>query len=113
MDTNFLDTFLPLRGASHADAVGYSVDVPMRYAECCVRLRDGRSARLKDARQFVGWSGMNGSRRLLFDTASGRILLPSLVERLGSMPQAALSGTEKFIARDGSLKFVRQESTEC
>ena len=100
MDANRLDNILPLRDASHRDAVSYSVDIPMRYAECCVTLRDGRTARLRDGAQFEGWTGVNGSRRLLFSTEAGRIVLTT--DR-----QIDACNAEKFTARDGNLKFIR------
>ena len=62
----YLDQVIPLKGASHADVVGYSVEIPMRYAECFATLRDGRKVRLADKRRFVGWSGDDNKRALLF-----------------------------------------------
>lgn len=109
MNMNDLDHMLPLRGASHADAIAYSVDVPMRYAECCVKLRDGRTARLRDGSQFVGWAGANGTRRLLFRTAGGRIVLSAEPDGQQRNEDLPIGGVQKFITRDGSLEFVRME----
>ena len=106
MNTKTLDAILPLRGASHADVVRYSVDVPMRYSECCATLKDGSTARLRNAGQFVGWTGMNGGRSLLFRTSSGRIVL-------GAERRSHARGIQKFIARDGSLKFVRPSEAQA
>lgn len=91
---------IPLRGASHADVVGYGVDTPMRYSECYAQLADGRTVRLQDARQFIGWSNEGSERSLLFRSASGRILIPAR--------NARFNGINKFVARDGSLMFVRR-----
>lgn len=62
----YLDQVIPLKGASHADVVRYSVEIPMRYAECFATLRDGSKVRLADKRRFVGWSGDDDKRALLF-----------------------------------------------
>ncbi len=37
-----LDEVIPLDGASHTDVVNYSVEIPLRYAECFALLCDGR-----------------------------------------------------------------------
>ena len=62
----FLDDLIPLRDATHADVVAFHVDIPMRYAECFARLKDGRTVRLRDKRRFVGWTGYRQCRSLLF-----------------------------------------------
>ena len=64
--TSLLDEVIPLRDASHADVVSYSVEVPMRYAECFGVLACGRKISLVDNRQFVGWSCHDAKRSLLF-----------------------------------------------
>lgn len=61
-----LDTLVPLRNASHADVVEYRVEIPMRYAECCAILADGRKAKFVEPRKFLGWSGHEKRRSLLF-----------------------------------------------
>jgi len=104
----FLDQMIPLNGASHAEAVSYGVDTPMRYSECFAKLADGRVVRLKDSRQFIGWSGMNGSRRLLFRSDAGRILIPASVSQQQTTPERRSSGLHKFVTRDGGLLFVRR-----
>lgn len=104
----FLDQMMPLNGASHAEAVSYGVDTPMRYSECFAKLTDGRVVRLKDSRQFIGWSGMNGSRRLLFRSDVGRILIPATVSQQQTAQERRSSGLHKFITRDGGLLFVRR-----
>jgi len=104
----FLDQMMPLNGASHAEAVSYGVDTPMRYSECFAKLADGRVVRLKDSRQFIGWSGMNGSCRLLFRSDVGRILIPATVSQQQIAQERRSSGLHKFITRDGGLLFVRR-----
>ena len=61
-----LDSLVPLRNASHADVVEYRVEIPMRYAECCAILADGRKAKFVEPRKFLGWSGHETRRSLLF-----------------------------------------------
>jgi len=104
----YLDQMIPLNGASHADVVSYGVDTPMRYSECFAKLADGRVVRLQDSRQFIGWSGMNGSRRLLFRSDAGRILIPGSVSHAEVMSDRRSSGPQKFVTRDGGLLFVRR-----
>ena len=104
----FLDQMIPLNGASHAEAVSYGVDTPMRYSECFAKLADGRVVRLKDSRQFIGWTGMNGSRRLLFRSDAGRILIPASVSQQQTTSERRSGGLHKFITRDGGLLFVRR-----
>lgn len=69
IDAGSLDALIPLRGASHADVVGYTVEVPMRYAECLAILADGRKVALLDRRQFKGWTDSGSKRTLLFEKA--------------------------------------------
>jgi len=64
--SSFLDRTLPLDGASHADVVEYTVEIPMRYATCFAVLKDGRKVRFTDRRDFCGWKGYNGKKSLLF-----------------------------------------------
>ncbi|MGI9248067.1 MAG: hypothetical protein ACR2QI_03580 [Woeseiaceae bacterium] len=61
-----LDEAIPLQGASHADVLEYVVESPMRYAECCALLSDGRKVGLQDPCKFVGWSRHSRNRSLLF-----------------------------------------------
>ncbi len=70
---SFLDEAVPLRGASHADVVRYSVEVPLRYAECYGVLGDGRKVPLADKRLFVAWSRRESLCSLLFEARGMRI----------------------------------------
>jgi hypothetical protein len=63
---SFLDLTIPLQDASHGDVVGYSVETIWRKAECIATLADGRKAKLRDAWQFIAYTGHNPARRLLF-----------------------------------------------
>lgn len=104
MTTEILDQMLPLRNASHADVEHYGVDIPMRYSECYAKLADGRVVRLRNTRQFVGWTGMNGSRRLLFADGEQQIELRRAPDR-GFEIDKPQSGC-KYVARDGSLHYT-------
>ena len=104
MNTEILDQTLPLRNASHADVEHYGVDIPMRYSECYAKLVDGRIVRLRDSRQFKGWVGMNGSRRLLFEDGERQIELRRGADR-GFEVNEPDSGC-KYVARDGSLHYT-------
>lgn len=111
MDTTQLDRMLPLQNASHADVEQYGVDIPLRYSECFAKLRDGRIVRLRDARQFKGWVGMNGSRRLLFANGHGSIELKRAPQR-GFIVSSAQEGCQ-YVARDGSLATLQTTDTEA
>jgi hypothetical protein len=111
-NAKFLDEMIPLKGASHATVVSYGVDTPMRYSECFATLADGRVVRLKDSRQFIGWSGMNGSRRLLFRSDAGRILIPASAGQYEAMDRRRADDSHKFITRDGGLLFVQRLGQE-
>jgi len=63
---DFLDSSLPLLDASHNDVVGYSVETIWRKAECFATLASGHKARLRDGWQFIGYTGRNPVRFLLF-----------------------------------------------
>jgi hypothetical protein len=103
----FLDRTIPLKGASHAEVVEYSTDVPMRYTEFCALLADGRKVRLRDATQFVAAS-VDGSRRsFLLRGRQGRIELQADTDKpIGIVwPSTA---KRKFVTRDGSQLVVRR-----
>lgn len=89
----YLDELIPLLGASHTEVVNYLVSVPMRYAEVRARLANGRTARLADAKQFLGWRGYGANPTLLFGCGERRVI----VETGGNQEFV----DENFIARDG------------
>ena len=113
-----LDDLIPLRGASHADVVEYLVEIPMRYAECCALLADGRKVRLVDSRKFLGWSSHDSRRSLLFH--NNDITLEVEVDNEAAQKdkstvrsinlQAAIrngaSRVKKFIGIDGGLLIL-------
>ncbi len=103
----FLDAKLPLVGASHADVERYWVDTPLRYTRCFAVLTDGRIVRLRDAGQFVGWSGKESECSLLFNCEGRRIVI-NRVNGCNEMENPSMRiGVRKFIGRDGNLIFVR------
>lgn len=65
-DIDLLDALIPLRGASFGDAVAADVDVPLRYLEFYVRLRNGKAVRLRDSRQFLGCDRSRSRTRFYF-----------------------------------------------
>ena len=97
-----LDQLLPLAGASHADVVRYSVDIPMRYAECVATLADGRSVRLMDSRQLLGRTGDECDCLLLFSIGERYLLLSAETGRVEVLDESEVP-RRRFIARDGSL----------
>jgi len=123
----FLDRTIPLDGASHAEVVEYSVDIPLRYAQCFARLVDGRTVRLRDASQFLAWSGREGKRSFLFRSGLRRIEIQTDArDRIGNAQSGNVFGViswlflmigvnnvpvynhaaRKFIARDGSQLVI-------
>ncbi len=125
--TQMLDRLFPLANASHADAVTYSILVPMRYAECVATLQDGSLARFRNPRRLVGWSGPVDRRAFLFHDGDRGIEIRTNAARrrqvrkvrqikeldvLGreslSLPMLADIGrVRKIIGRDGDLLYVR------
>jgi len=63
---SYLDSRIPLKDASHADVVSYSVETIWRKAECIATLACGRRVKLRDAWQFIGYTGHNPARFMLF-----------------------------------------------
>ena len=128
--TEFLDRQLPLVGASHADVVNYSVDVPLSFASCFATLTDGRQVRFRDSGKFLGWSDAGRRRTLLFRSGRRRIeihtntSLPAGHIRSGrrcrvvSWPSLTLGGNDLLIRRDrdqlksreqGARKFIARD----
>lgn len=113
-----LDEAIPLDGASHADVVEYSVEIPMRYAECFALLQDGRKVGLRHPRRFKGWSQHSRNRSLLF-RSNGKHFEVAVEERLrGKAPgcirevflearsERRSSLARKFIGVDGDLMIL-------
>ena len=73
--TDYLDQFIPLDGASHADVVRYDVEITLRYAQCTATLACGRVVRLRDSRQFLGRSSDEFGWALLFVGEVNQIIL--------------------------------------
>lgn len=89
----FLDQIIPLTGASHTEVVDYLVSVPMRYAEVVARLANGRTARLANAKQFLGWRGYGSNPTMLFACGDRRVVVDT-----GHRQDLS---NDAFIARDG------------
>ena len=125
--TRMLDRLFPLVNASHADAVTYSIVIPMRYAECVATLRDGYQARFRDPRMLLGWSGPVERRAFLFHDGHSGIEIRikggrgRQIRRIRELHELAVLGREslvpchvaglgkvrKIISRDGDLLYVR------
>ena len=119
--TRFLDRFLPLAGASHADVRSYEIVIPMRYAECFALTNDGRRVRLSKPRQLVGWCGPAEQRTFVFRAGNRGIEIRVNAARrrpvreirscslaIVNAPAAGIERIRKLITRDGSLAFARQ-----
>lgn len=89
----YLDEIIPLLGASHTEVVDYLVSVPKRYAEVRARLANGRTARLANARQFLGWRGYGANPTMLFACGERQVVVDT-----GHRQDLS---NKKFIARDG------------
>ena len=89
----YLDELIPLVGASHTEVVDYLVSIPMRYAEVRARLANGGTARLADAKQFLGWRGYGANPTLLFGCGESRVIVETGHDQE--------STDQSFIARDG------------
>jgi len=83
---SLLDDLIPLRDASHTDVVEYSVEVPLRNAECYALLQDGRKVGLVEPWKFKGWSSHDPSRTLLFRVNGSHLELDVEEELAGKAP---------------------------
>ena len=61
----FLDRAVPLETGSHADVAAYTVDDDPTRSTLQVSLQDGSRTALKNAEQFIGFSGDGATRRIL------------------------------------------------
>jgi len=113
-----LDDLIPLRDASHTDVVEYSVEIPLRNAECHALLQDGRKVGLVEPWQFKGWSSHEPSRTLLFRVNGAHLELDVEDELAGKAPGKIHSivleavalrcanSMKKFIGTDGNLLLL-------
>jgi len=116
LDTQFatwnkLDTAVPLDGASHDEVAKYSVETIWRNAECVATLLDGSRVKLRDAWQFVGYSGRDPVRSLLFCHEGSHIEVCIQEDYLDNESETARNGDSRngrstFTAVDGSLVTV-------
>ncbi len=119
-NSSILDEAVPLKGASHADVVRYTIKVPTQYAECFAVLTDGSKVPLAHKRQFVGWTSRDAKRSLLFESGDYRIearIDPA--DELGCSSPGNVSGIQQqtklavaaercrqFIAIDGGVLSI-------
>lgn len=114
-----LDQAIPLQGgASHADVLEYSVEIPMRYAECVATLKDGRKVGLKQPGKFEGWSSHEPRRSLLFRYGDAHLEIevgrraatpgPGNIRNVTKLDSASrqLTAVRKFIGIDGALVLL-------
>ena len=64
--------------------------------------------RLRDVRQFVGWSGKDDERSLLFSCEGRRVVINTVNGGYELEDPSENIGVRKFIGRDGSMIFVRR-----
>lgn len=93
LTAQYLDELIPLHKASHTEVVDYLVSIPTRYAEVRARLANGKTTRLKNTQQFLGWLGYGANPTLLFECGERRVVVET-----GRTPAPA---NNMFIARDG------------
>ena len=115
---DLLDRMIPLKGASHADVVEYSVEIPMRYAEFVAVLKDGRKIGLQDPGAFAGWSSHSPRRSLLFRYGESHLEIevgrrqatqaPGNIRNVILLEAAKrqLTAVRKFIGIDGALVLL-------
>ena len=123
-----LDDQVPLADASFGDAAIFDIDIPMRYAEFFAWLRNGKTVRLRNRSQLLGWSG-RGRRRHFYFHADGAGILRVRTNNARRQPIRAVdywqdavlcraqsssdprlkalgSNVHKIITVDGSLCFA-------
>lgn len=115
---SLLDELIPLRDASHTEVIEYSIEVPLRNAECHALLQDGRKVRLEDPRKFIGWSSHDPNRTLLFRVNGAHLELDVVEELAGQAPGKihnivleamalrCADKMKKFIGIDGGLVLL-------
>lgn len=129
--TDFLDSVIPLVGASYADVDFLGVDIPMRYAKFFARLHSGNKVRLRNSRAFAGWSSEGGKGSFLFfdnglhvevrvdpDHPAGRsapasicAVIPQSTRTTDSeVPVRANNSARKFVAIDGSQILLFEQA---
>lgn len=108
--TQFLDNVIPLRDASHCDVVRYSIEIPMRYAECFAILQDGRKVSLVHRRRFVGWLGDSAACSYLFRKNLLHIELRTDAEFRSS--QGSPGGVYDIILASG-IRTIHSDTNAC
>ncbi len=104
----FLDAAIPLVDASHGDVVCYSVETTWRKAECIATLADGRRVKLRDAWQFIGYTGRDPVQFLLFRNSGLHIEVQVDTEQ----PVVAVRAGDKHDMSPNCLRLIREMLTE-
>ena len=105
---SFLDTAIPLSKASHGDVVRYSVETIWRKAECIATLADGCMAKLCDAWQFIGYTGRDPVKFLLFCNNGLHIE----VQVDDEQPVVAVGADDKLDTSRDCLSLMRETLTK-
>ena len=95
---SFLDSAIPLKDASHGDVVRYAVETIWRKAECIATLIDGTKTKLRDSWQFIGYTGNDPVRFLLFRSDESHIEVAARANVISLTPDRA----RIYTAVDGS-----------
>ena len=87
----FLDSAVPLASASHADAVGYSINDGL-----VIELKDGHQTRLRDATQFAGYVGDSGAPNSVLFKHHG-LHIECVINRGGNIGSGDAAGIDDII----------------
>lgn len=114
---SFLDSAVPLCAASHSDVVCYSVETIWRKAECIATLADGNKVKLRDAWQFVGYSGRHPLRCLLFCNdglhIEVQLCLHTEAQDDAAQLEVAVSVDDEHDMSLNCLRLMREMLTSC
>ena len=95
---SLLDSAVPLKDGSHGSVIRYSVETIWRKAECIATLIDGTKTRLRDSWQFIGYTGHDPVRFLLFRSDESHIEVAARANVINLTPDRA----RIYTAVDGS-----------
>ena len=98
----FLDSAVPLASASHADAVGYSINDGL-----VIELKDGHQTRLRDATQFAGYVGDSGAPNSVLFKHHG-LHIECVINRGGNIGSGDAAGIDDII-----LEAARTTIMDC
>ena len=86
---SLLDSAVPLKDASHGDVIRYSIETIWRKAECIATLIDGTKTKLRDSWQFIGYTGHDPVRFLLFRSDESHIEVAARANVINLTPNRA------------------------